>query len=380
MPQPFCLRSRWYIPLLPVLLVGCAHTTAGPVKRARGTEAWSWRMSADDGGPSRSASKGDPRAEEEPGLETAPPSKETEVPSETAADSNAEMTMEPMQLAKPRVAKPRRQPEPTRDKFEEDEYLNDLLGKGRGAARPAANKPASDGGEFAIDDSREESEADKKAREESERARDLARARAAGEAAVARHQARLAAELRARKKATARTSPATRRAKRSGRVREPEGDEEGAVAERIGPSKRDRDRDGPRDLDRGRDDDGMGDEMDEIDDVDEVDELGDEMGDEERAVAEDDQERPTRSKKVRRKKTREPQARAKKPRKKRARSVIADDVEGFIDEDTGEFEPVPSSSRTARKSKRGKARPSKSKRAARSASRRSRKRSRDRDD
>src|SRR5690349_15329194 len=217
------LLFLWVTGLTASLGVGCVPKNgAGSSQRARGTEAWSWRMQATEGkwkvdnhpkDKAAWAAEGEPSSEpaesEDPdiALPEAPAPKAKKVARAKAAApaaADAEMSFEPVNLRKddpkpqPKVAakKPapapaprpvavarRPAPAPTGDSFEEDEYLDELLGEGpkkKKAAEPVRSS------EITMD---AEDLGDPDARE---RERDLARAKAAGEAAVARMKAKLA--------------------------------------------------------------------------------------------------------------------------------------------------------------------------------------------
>lgn len=218
------LLFLWVTAVAAGVAVGCVpkNRFAGQGQRARGTEAWSWRMQATEGKWTKdqasariAAADGEPEAEAAADdldipAEKPAPKKAAKVAREKPAadDDEAEMSFAPVRLTK---AEPKPQPKPVAKKpapaprpvavarraapapepsasFEEDEYLDELLGETGGGKKKkaaAASAPVKTS-EITMD---EMDVGDPDARE---RERDLARARAAGEAAVARMKAKLA--------------------------------------------------------------------------------------------------------------------------------------------------------------------------------------------
>ena len=66
MQQPKCLRSRWGIAVLSMLMVGCMHSTGGPASRARGAESWSWRLQSSRQAPAKATAAAEPKKAAEP--------------------------------------------------------------------------------------------------------------------------------------------------------------------------------------------------------------------------------------------------------------------------------------------------------------------------
>jgi hypothetical protein len=216
------LLFLWVTALAATVGVGCVPKNGGGRgQRARGTEAWSWRMQATEGTwkvdnkpKDRAAWTSEGEWSDEQGeaedpdiaLPEAPAPKAKKVArAKPAAGDEGEMSFAPVVLRKdepkpkaapppPKVVAKKVAPAPApaprvvaaaRDNFEEDKYLDELLGETGGPKKKRAVEPARTA-EITMD---VEELGDPDARE---RERDMARAKAAGEAAVARMKAKLA--------------------------------------------------------------------------------------------------------------------------------------------------------------------------------------------